>query len=74
LANAISKDDITQEFHFKLMEFTFKKFGIKSNLSKLLQNQMYMALMVFDVLLKNEDVIDVTNHKIIEVFTKDIVH
>jgi hypothetical protein len=28
-ANAISKDDITQEFHFKLMEFTFLQFRIR---------------------------------------------
>jgi len=37
-ANVISKDDVTQEFHFKLMEFTFFQFGIKSNFSKFFQN------------------------------------
>jgi hypothetical protein len=37
-ANAISKDNITQKFHFRLMEFTLFQFGIKSNLLKLLQN------------------------------------
>jgi hypothetical protein len=36
--NAIFRDDVTQEFHFKLMEFTLFQFGVKSNLSKLLQN------------------------------------
>jgi hypothetical protein len=49
-ANAISRDDVTQEFHFKLVEFTFFQFGIKSNLSKLLQNQTYMVFMVLHVL------------------------
>jgi hypothetical protein len=36
--NAISKDDITQEFHFRLIEFTLLQFGVKSNLPKLIQN------------------------------------
>jgi hypothetical protein len=31
--NAISRDDVTQEFHFKLMEFTLFQFGIKFNFS-----------------------------------------
>ncbi len=32
-ANAISRNDVTQKFHFKLMEFTFFQFGIKSKFS-----------------------------------------
>jgi hypothetical protein len=32
-ANAISRNDVTQKFHFKLMEFAFFQFGIKSNFS-----------------------------------------
>jgi hypothetical protein len=48
--NAISRNDVIQEFHFKLEEFTFFQFGIKSNLLKLFQNQRYMALMVLHVL------------------------
>jgi hypothetical protein len=31
-ANAIFKDDVTQEFHFRLMEFTLLQLIIKSNL------------------------------------------
>jgi hypothetical protein len=34
-ANAISKNDITQKFHFRLMKFTFFQFGIKSNFLEL---------------------------------------
>jgi hypothetical protein len=56
------------------MEFTFFQFDVKSNLPKLLQNQTYMTLLVLHVVWKNEDVINVTNHKIIQVLTKDIVH
>jgi hypothetical protein len=37
-ANAISRDDVTYKFHFKLMEFTLLQFGIKFNFLKLLQN------------------------------------
>jgi len=48
-ANAISKDDVMQDFHFRLMEFTFLQFGVKSNLSKFLQNEMYMVFMVLHV-------------------------
>jgi hypothetical protein len=40
----------------------------------LLQNQKYMAFIVLNVLWENEDVIDVTNHKSIQLFMKDIVH
>jgi hypothetical protein len=54
------------------MEFTLFQFGIKSNLRKLLQNQMYMALMVLHALWKNEDVINVIDHEIIQVLVKDI--
>jgi hypothetical protein len=32
--NAISRDDVTQEFHFRLMEFTLLQFGVKFNLLK----------------------------------------
>jgi hypothetical protein len=49
-ANAISKNNITQEFHLKLMEFTFFQFNIKTNFLKLFQNKTYMALMVYHVL------------------------
>jgi hypothetical protein len=35
---------------------------------------MYMVPMVFHVLWENEDVIDVTNHEIIQVLTKNIIH
>ncbi len=72
-ANVIFRNDITQEFHFRLMEFTFLQFGVKSNLPKLLQNYMYMAFMVFNVIWENEDVINVIDHEIIQVFAKDIV-
>jgi hypothetical protein len=48
--NAISPNNITQEFHLRLMEFTFFQFGIKTNFSELFQNKMYMALMVCHVL------------------------
>ncbi len=63
--NAISRDDVTQEFHFRLMEFTLLQFGLKSNLLKLSQNETYMSLMVVHFLWENEDVIDVTDHEII---------
>jgi hypothetical protein len=49
-ANAISRDDATQEFHFRLIEFTFLQFGLKSNLLKLLQNETYMLLIILHVL------------------------
>jgi hypothetical protein len=32
------------------MEFTLLQFGVKSNLLKLIQNKMYMVLMVLHVL------------------------
>jgi hypothetical protein len=38
-ANAIFRDGITQEFHFKLMEFTLFQFGIESNPLKLLKTK-----------------------------------
>jgi hypothetical protein len=56
------------------MEFTLLQFSVKSNFLKKFQNQKYMVLMVLHVFQKNEDVINVTNHEIIQVFTKDIIH
>ncbi len=73
-ANVISKDDVTQKFHFKLMEFPFLQLGIKSNFPKLFQHKMYMVLMICHIIWENENVIDVTNHKIIQVSTKHIIH
>jgi len=49
-ANAISKNNITQEFHLKLIESTLFQFNIKTNFLKLLQKKMYMAFMVYHVL------------------------
>jgi hypothetical protein len=48
-ANAISKDNITQKFHFRLMEFTFLQFGIKSDFLDLFQDKTYMVFMVLHV-------------------------
>jgi hypothetical protein len=72
--NAISKDGMIQEFHFKLMELTFFQFGIKSNFSKKILKRMYMVFMVLHVLQEKEDVINVANYEIIQVLTKNIVH
>ncbi len=72
--NVIFRDEITQEYHFRLMEFTLFQFGIKSNFPKFFQIQMYMALIIFHVLWKNENDINVIDHKIIQIFTKDIIH
>jgi hypothetical protein len=71
---AISKNNITHEFHLRFMESTFFQFGIKINFSKLFQNNTYMVLMVCHVLKKNEDVIDIIDHKIIQIFIEDIIH
>jgi hypothetical protein len=70
--NAISRYDITQEFHFKLMEFTHFQFGVKCNFSKFFQNKMYMVLMDLHVLQENEDVVNVTDYEIIQVLTKKL--
>ncbi len=51
-ANAISRDDVVQETHFRLMEFTFLQLGIMSNFSKLLQHKTYMVFMIYHVLEK----------------------
>jgi len=49
-ANAISKTNITPEFHLKLMESTLLQFGIHINFLELFQNKTYMAFMVYHVL------------------------
>jgi hypothetical protein len=64
-ANVVLKNDVIQKIHFRLMEFTFFQFGIKSNFPKLFQNKTYMVFMVIHVLPKSKDVIDVSNQKII---------
>jgi hypothetical protein len=69
-ANAISKNNILKEFHFDAMEFAFLQLGVKSNLFELVQNKSNMSFMFLYVLEKNMDVINVTNHEIIQVFLK----
>jgi hypothetical protein len=56
------------------MESTFFQVGIKTNFLELFQNKTYMALMVCHVLRENEDVIDVTDHKVIQILMKYIIH
>jgi len=53
------------------MKFEFLQLGIKSNFLKLVQNNMYVSFMNLHVLRKNEDVINVMDHEIIQVFTKN---
>jgi hypothetical protein len=72
--NAISRNNILEEFHFSLMEFTFIQLSIESNFFELVQNKSNMLFMFLLVLGKNEDVVNVTNHKVIQVFTKNIIH
>ncbi len=72
--NAISKNNITQEFHLRLMESTLFQFGIRTNLSKLCQNKICMVLMVCHVLQKNKDVVNVLDHKIIQILMEDIIY
>jgi hypothetical protein len=60
-ANSILKNDATKEFYFGLMEFTFFQLGIKANFLKFVQNKAYMSFMLFQVLRKNENVINVTS-------------
>ncbi len=47
------------------MKFTSFQFGVKFDFPKLLQNKMYMALVVLDVFEKNENFIDAIDHDII---------
>jgi hypothetical protein len=63
--HTISINDATKEFHFGLMKLTFLQFGIKSDFLELVQNKSNILFMLFKILGPNEDVINVTNHKII---------
>jgi hypothetical protein len=56
------------------MKFTKLMFGVKLDFLKLVQNKTYMLLMVLHVLEENENVIDGTNHEVIQIFVKIIVH
>ncbi len=69
--NAISRYNISKEFHFNLMEFSFFQLRVKCEFVKLVQHKLKL-FMFLHVLGKNGDVIDVTNHKIIKVFIKNI--
>jgi hypothetical protein len=56
------------------MKFTKLIFGVKLDFLELVQNKTYMLFMVLRVLGENENVIDGTNHEIIQIFVKIIVH
>jgi hypothetical protein len=71
-ANAIYRYNISKEFHFNLMEFAIFQLRIKSKFSKFVQNKLKMLFMFLHVLGNNGDVIDVTNHEIIQVFNENI--
>jgi hypothetical protein len=49
-ADAIFRYDVTKEFCFNLMKFTFFQLGIESNFLELVQNKSNMSFMVFQVL------------------------
>ncbi len=72
--HTISKNDVVEKFHFDLMKFTFFQLGIKFDFSKLVQNNLNMSSMLFQVLGENEDVINVIDHEIIQVLMKNIIH
>jgi len=55
------------------MKFSFFQLGIESNFFKLVENKTSMPFMVLHVLRYNEDVVNVTSHKIILIFMKSIV-
>jgi hypothetical protein len=55
------------------MKFSFFQLGIELNFLKLVENKTSMPFMVLHVLKENEDVVNVTNHKIIPIFLKSIV-
>jgi hypothetical protein len=70
----MSKNKIFKKFQFNLMEFAFLQFNIQCNSFKLVQNKPNISFIFLLVLGKNEDVIDVTNHKVIQVFMENIIH
>jgi hypothetical protein len=61
--NAIFKNNILKEFCFGLMEFIVFQLNVVFNFFELVQNKSNMLCMFLHVLGKNEDVINVTNHK-----------
>jgi hypothetical protein len=71
--NPISRNNILEKFHFNLMEFAFLQLNVESNFFELVQNKSNMSF-VFLLLGKNEDVINIINHKVIQVFTENIIH
>jgi hypothetical protein len=55
------------------MKFSFFQFGIESNFLRFVENKTSKSFMVLHVLKENEDVVNVTSHKIIPIFMKSIV-
>jgi hypothetical protein len=68
--NVIFRNDATQELHFDFLKFTLFQIGTNFNFFELVQIKMYMMFMVFRVLCNKEDVLDLKDHKIIQIFTK----
>jgi hypothetical protein len=55
------------------MKISFFQLSIESNFLKLVENKTSMPFMGLHVLRENEDVVNVTSHKIIPIFMKSIV-
>jgi hypothetical protein len=66
--NTIFINNIPKEFDFGLMEFASLQLNIESNFSELVQNKSNILFMFLHVLGKNEDIINVKNHEVIQIF------
>ena len=62
-SNTVLGEDMTKKRDFFKPKFTFAKLGIKTMLSKLLENNMNVTSMIFLDLGINENIINKDDHK-----------
>jgi hypothetical protein len=73
-SDTILGNHMTKVGYFQKPEFTFGELGIQLMLSKLLQNKTKMFSMLFLVLRKYQDIIQIYHDELVEVIHEDIIH
>src|SRR6202043_1090457 len=71
---SVRADQVSQEGHFLNGELALLGLGIQPRLSEFLQDHADMSPVFGSVLRVDQDIVQVDNHEIIEVFAQYVVH
>ena len=70
----MARDNIPKKLYLRLVEVTFLELSIQTDTAKLVKDQSNMLLRLLYILGINQNVVKITNNKVLEKFSKNIVH